>query len=142
MAEYNDSDDHLKDAFDSLKLTGKETVDLAEVLEEVNQKKQLAEKYPLARQFLENTCTEELIGGVSYDMFKDEVEYYFKNDDDDEDEEDESSGALEFSELKQKLSLFSNDRKKLEQLWDTLKLDDYFTTHCREFIISNILSAK
>lgn len=145
MTDFNEGDDPLKDAFDNLKLPGKETVDLAEVLEEVNLKTQLAEKYPLARQFLEKTCTDELIGGISYEVFKDEVDYYFQNDDDDEDDEDEeagNSGALEFGELKAKLSLFAHDRKKLEQLWETLRLDDYFTVHCREYIISNLLSAK
>ena len=140
--DLNDRDDLLKDAFETLKLPGKDTVDLAEVLQELREKPHLQDKYPLAVQFLEISCKEELLGGVEYDTFKDEVDHYFSNEDDEEDEEqDEEPKPIEFKELKKKLSLYSGSRDKMEELWSTLKLDEYFTDECREFILGNILDA-
>lgn len=137
--EQTDRDDRLRDAFDMLKLPGKDTVDLAEVLQEITEKPLMQAQFPLAYQFLQKNCQEELLGGVEYETLKDEVDHYFANDDDDDDDEGEDSKPLEFKDLKKKLSMFSGSREMMDELWETLRLDEYFTEQCREFIISNVL---
>jgi hypothetical protein len=140
----NDKDDEaLKVAFDALKPRGKHTAPIADILKDMEESPAYQQKYPLAYQFLKASF-DDIQGGVEYESFKDDLDYYFKNEEDDNDNEDEEQTErefLDFPALKEKLSLFDT-REKLEELWKNLRLEEHFTDLCKDYIIDGILQAK
>lgn len=133
--------DPIKQAFDSLKPPNKMTVDVRSVLDTVKENPRLQNRYPLAYQFLDKFVTDDLLGGVEYEAFKEDMDNYFTPEESEDGEEDEPPAQLEFEELAEKLSLFDTP-EKLEALWSELNLHTHFTEECKNFVISNLLSKQ
>ena len=131
-----DKNEDIKKAFDGVKPQGKNTVELVRLYEDVKENPRMLDRYPLAVQFLAKYQEDNMIGGVEFEGFKEDLEYYF-----DADEEEEEEAVVDFCELREKLSVFDS-RDKLERMWESLSLDEYFTDKCKEYFIKSILGEK
>ena len=131
--------DPLKEAFDKLRPPNKASVDVRAVLETVKENPRLQHRYPLAHQFLHKFVADDLLGGVDFEAFKEDLDNYFTPEDAEDEDDEPPRTQLEFEELAAKLSLFDTP-EKLEALWSELNLHTHFTDQCKNFLISNLLS--